>query len=87
MAFAAVLSITAIIPGRFAGNSATDPPNRTANKSSVMVARITFRPNTNSIPAAKLRQVLCSLLCRACGARGMGNANRKNIVEVIASIA
>ena len=52
--------------------------NRTANKSSVIVASITFLLNTNFIPAAKLRHVLCILpLARLFGAGELATPTEK----------
>ena len=48
------------------GISAVAPPSNTANKSKVIVARITFLRNTKRTPAMRLFQVFASLRSRAC---------------------
>src|SRR5438034_10405178 len=57
--------------------SAVAPPSRTANKSSVIVARITFLTNTNRSPATRLFHVLASVRSRICLLRLIGKTRRK----------
>src|SRR6184192_832413 len=59
------------------GISAVAPPSSTANRSSVMVARITFLRSTNRIPAIRLFQVLAPVWSRTCVLRWIGTTRRK----------
>ena len=66
------------------GRSAVAPPRRTANMSSVIVARITFLLSINRIPSFKLRHAFRSELLPRSLLR-IGSTSRKNDIAQIAS--
>src|SRR4030095_4809350 len=60
------------------GINAVAPPSRTANKSRVIVARITFLLNTNRSPAMRIFQVLVSFWSLFSVVRRISRTRRKN---------